>query len=99
MPLLLKCHEASILSSEKLDRRLTFAEWVSWRIHVMVCSPCMLFQRQVKLLHRITVNGGVFLEDLGSEGQFGSVPPIDGLELKSAVTLSEEVKRKIRAIL
>jgi hypothetical protein len=59
MPFLLKCYEASILSSEKVDRSLSFVEWINWSTHMVVCPTCMLFQRQIALLHRISMDSFV----------------------------------------
>lgn len=46
----MRCREASRLSSEAMDRRLSFADRASLRIHLAICNGCTNFQRQVTFL-------------------------------------------------
>jgi hypothetical protein len=99
MPLLLKCHEASILSSERIDRKLTFFEWITWCAHVVVCPACLLFHKQVMLLHRLSTKCGISSEEFGSEVHSELTGSIHDGEDQLIDTLSEDAKRRIRAII
>lgn len=88
-----------MLSSEKLDRRLTFVEWMGWFIHLMVCPPCKFFRRQIMLLHMVTVNFGSSLEEEDSEVPLDLQQSTDERGPHRDGALSEDVKRKIRAII
>lgn len=48
----LNCREASRLASEALDRRLTFLERWGLRLHLMICTSCRAWRRQVRLIRR-----------------------------------------------
>ncbi|WP_311065443.1 zf-HC2 domain-containing protein [Halomonas sp. DWK9] len=47
------CREATRLMSLKLDRKLTFRERTSLRVHLSICSACRACGRQFDLLHNI----------------------------------------------
>ncbi|HCN72989.1 MAG: hypothetical protein CML16_13535 [Pusillimonas sp.] len=47
---MLNCREATQLLSESLDRELPLADRVSLKIHVMMCSGCRNFGRQMSVL-------------------------------------------------
>lgn len=46
----LKCREAAKLSSQKMDRPLSFGERVSLRVHLAICDGCTNFQKQLDFL-------------------------------------------------
>lgn len=48
---MLMCKEATRLMSLKLDRKLTFQERVSLRLHLSMCRACRECDRQFTLLH------------------------------------------------
>ncbi|WP_255698180.1 zf-HC2 domain-containing protein [Billgrantia desiderata] len=47
------CKEATRLMSLKLDRKLTFQERVSLRLHLTMCHACRQCDQQFTLLHKI----------------------------------------------
>ncbi|MHC4969193.1 MAG: zf-HC2 domain-containing protein [Planctomycetota bacterium] len=44
------CRRATFLISASLDRGLTRRERLALRMHLLICGPCRLFQRQLRLL-------------------------------------------------
>lgn len=48
---MISCKEASELISQSLDRRLSFAERVRIRIHLLVCQACTQYGKQLSFLH------------------------------------------------
>ncbi len=55
------CKEASRLSSDALNRRLTLRERISLRTHLLMCEACRRFQRQLAFLHKAA-------EQVGTDG-------------------------------
>lgn len=47
---MLDCKHASRLISQSMDRRLSFAERMGLRFHLLLCDACSNFFRQVGLL-------------------------------------------------
>ena len=41
---MIHCEKASELISKKIDRKLTFMESFSLKLHSLLCSPCSLFE-------------------------------------------------------
>jgi predicted anti-sigma-YlaC factor YlaD len=50
---MLSCKEATRLLSEKLDHELTLWQRMSLRMHVMMCSACRAYGRQLAILNRL----------------------------------------------
>ncbi|XKE44735.1 zf-HC2 domain-containing protein [Halomonas organivorans] len=50
---MMMCKEATRLMSLKRDRRLTFQERLSLRLHLAMCGACRQCDRQFALLHRV----------------------------------------------
>jgi hypothetical protein len=48
----LTCREVTRLCSQAMDKRLTFPERVSLCVHVLLCSYCRNYMRQIRLLRR-----------------------------------------------
>lgn len=48
------CENATKLASDELDRRLTMGETVSLRLHLLGCSACSGFVRQIRVMRSIT---------------------------------------------
>lgn len=48
----LKCREAAKLASQRMDRRLSFGERVSLRVHLAICDGCTNFTNQIAFLRR-----------------------------------------------
>ena len=49
---MMMCKGATRLMSLKQDRRLTFQERISLRLHLSMCGACRQCDRQFVLLHR-----------------------------------------------
>ncbi len=49
---MLSCKQASQLLSHNLDRRLTFSEKCSLKLHLMICKFCARFANQLKLIQK-----------------------------------------------
>lgn len=47
---MLNCKQASKLISQSLDRRLSWAERCQLKLHLIICTPCRRFARQLKLM-------------------------------------------------
>ena len=50
--LMLTCKEASRLTSEELDRKLSVGQWLALRMHLMLCEGCTRVSRQFQFLRR-----------------------------------------------
>lgn len=50
--MMLTCKEATQLVSQGLDRRLGPLERISLRLHLLICSGCTNFSRQVRFIRR-----------------------------------------------
>lgn len=44
------CKQASKLISMSLDRPLSWSEKVQLKLHLLICTPCRRFKKQLKLL-------------------------------------------------
>ncbi len=49
---MLNCKQATELMSQKMDRNLHFGMRMSLRMHLMMCSGCRNFSRQMEFLRR-----------------------------------------------
>ena len=49
---MLTCKEVSKLVSQSLDRRLGLLEWMSLRMHFVLCEGCRQFREQMKFIRR-----------------------------------------------
>lgn len=47
---MMNCHDATFLSSQSRERKLSFSERMKLRLHVGMCSGCTNFERQLPLL-------------------------------------------------
>lgn len=50
---MLSCKDTSRLVSQSLDRRLSWRERWSVRLHLLICDMCTRFKKQVEFLHRV----------------------------------------------
>ncbi|MBA5604208.1 zf-HC2 domain-containing protein [Duganella sp. FT3S] len=50
---MLNCREITTLYSESMERKLTLAEQISVRMHVMMCSGCRNFGKQMQTLRHV----------------------------------------------
>ena len=48
------CKEASQLVSHACDRRLTLGERIGLQMHLLICSACARFARQIRFLREAT---------------------------------------------
>lgn len=47
---MLTCKQTSVLVSLSYDRHLSWREWLGVRMHLMICSACASFKRQMDFL-------------------------------------------------
>ncbi|NJD36315.1 MAG: zf-HC2 domain-containing protein [Betaproteobacteria bacterium] len=47
---MLSCQEATQLMSQEQDRSLTLAERLGLRLHVLICTGCSNYRRQMGIL-------------------------------------------------
>lgn len=50
---MLNCREVTELCSQEMDRSLRLGEQVSLRAHLMMCSGCTNYRKQMTLLRQI----------------------------------------------
>jgi hypothetical protein len=50
---MLSCREATEVCSAEMERPLRLGEQVSLRAHLLICSGCTQFRRQIKTLHQV----------------------------------------------
>lgn len=55
VPVVTSCKQAARLVSVSFERKLTFREWFSMRLHLMMCKTCTFYGRQIKALRRIFI--------------------------------------------
>jgi hypothetical protein len=48
----LSCKEATELMSQEQDRRLSLAERIGLRLHVLICSACNNYRHQMSFLRQ-----------------------------------------------
>jgi hypothetical protein len=53
LPILTSCKQAARLVSISAERRLFFREWITMRVHLMMCKTCTFYGRQIKSLRSI----------------------------------------------
>jgi hypothetical protein len=75
------CKEVSCLVSESMDRDLPFRQRFSMRLHLLMCSLCSRFRRQIMFLRE-------------AAHSFGEAH--DGDELFSKVELSADARARIK---
>jgi hypothetical protein len=49
----LTCRHTSRLLSDRLERSLSWFEWLCLRVHLLGCEPCCRFGRAIRWLHRV----------------------------------------------
>jgi hypothetical protein len=49
----LNCRHTTRLISDRLERSLSWFEWVCLRVHLLGCEPCCRFSRALRWLHRM----------------------------------------------
>lgn len=50
---MLKCIEVTELSSQEMERALSLREQLSLRTHLVICSGCSNFRKQMKTLRQV----------------------------------------------
>lgn len=45
------CKEVTELVSQSIERRLSLIEWMQLRMHLLACTACSRFTRQMKFMH------------------------------------------------
>lgn len=52
---MLSCQSAAELISQQLDRPLSIREHISLKIHLLICTLCRRYARQINFVHDITL--------------------------------------------
>ena len=53
LPLLTSCKQAARLVSVSFERKLAWREWLTMRLHLMMCKTCTFYGRQIRALRMI----------------------------------------------
>ena len=53
LPLMTSCKQAARLASLSFERKLTFREFLTMRLHLFLCKTCTFYMRQITALRRI----------------------------------------------
>jgi hypothetical protein len=51
---MLNCKEVTQLCSQELDRKLSLLERMSLRTHLMMCTGCSNFRKQMSSIHTVS---------------------------------------------
>jgi predicted anti-sigma-YlaC factor YlaD len=62
---MMTCKQVSEIVSQSLDRQLTWPERLRLRMHLLVCSACTRFQRQMHWLRTATARAATTDRDAG----------------------------------
>ncbi len=54
--LMITCKEATMLSVQKAEIKLTFQDRLRLFVHLLVCQYCRLFDKQIKLIDKLISN-------------------------------------------
>jgi hypothetical protein len=71
---MLSCKEVCRLISESLDRKLPWHQRVQMRVHLLLCSACSCFQRQMQFLRRAARFRAVTGKNVGPAPALGLSP-------------------------
>ncbi len=64
---MMHCKEATQVAIEKEYRTLGWKEKINFQIHIWMCAPCRIFNRQMPLIAAMFKNSPKDLEDLSEE--------------------------------
>lgn len=64
---MMNCKEATQVAIEKEYRALGWKEKINFYFHIMMCTPCKIFNRQMPLIAAMFKNSPRNLEDLSKE--------------------------------
>ena len=78
------CKQASRLISEQLDHPLSLGKWFVLKLHLAMCTNCVFFGRQIKVLKYII-------------GKYAD--PEDELPSPYTTSLSTEVQERIKSLM
>lgn len=62
----LTCKEATQLVSQGLDRKLSWGDRLSLRLHLFMCEACARFKRQLEFLRTAVRQGAAQLDEASS---------------------------------
>lgn len=69
---MLNCKEVTEICSVEMERPLKLGETVSLHTHLMMCTGCTQYRKQMKMLRlfmRDYANGKALIDDSGSSGR------------------------------
>lgn len=77
---MISCREAARLASESLDHKLPLNKWLALKLHLMMCSLCRSFVKQIEFVHE-------------AARQYAEIEP--SLPCPSEVSLSPDARARI----
>jgi len=60
---MLNCRQVSELYSQQLEREFNIREMLALKMHILICSACRNFGKQMRLLRQITRSAGITSEE------------------------------------
>ncbi|MFC1749803.1 zf-HC2 domain-containing protein [Pseudomonadota bacterium] len=60
---MLNCKQATELASKSLDMKLPLRQKISLKLHLMMCSLCRAYEKQLKLIKRISPKMDAYIEN------------------------------------
>lgn len=63
----LSCKETTLLVSQGLDRKLSWSERLSVRLHLFVCEACARFKHQIEFLRAAVRRGAQQLDEASTQ--------------------------------
>ncbi len=87
--MMISCKEAAELMSQQFDEPLPFRKRMALRLHVLMCSLCRLFARQLAMirhLSQVAGDSGPNSVIVAGSGMQKTLPPDVKVRLKEAIS-------------
>jgi hypothetical protein len=91
VPLVTSCKQAARLVSISFERRLTVREFLSMRLHLLMCKTCTFYKRQITALRKIFVRHEEFLDSAEASGS-----EEDCLSPKTRQMIEDAIQKKAK---
>ncbi len=92
---MLSCKEVSKLVSDSLEERLPFPKRVGVRIHLMMCTMCRAYQKQLIFLRQILTGYNQWLAEDGPAGSTLPSDTADRIKRALADQVDDEPKKNL----
>ena len=86
---MISCKEAAELTSRRLDEPLSFQNRMALRFHVLMCSLCRTFAKQLAMIRHLSQVAGDFGPNsviAAGNGMQKTLPPATKARLKGAIS-------------